>query len=481
MPEELIRRPATEVVAMLRSGELSPLEAVEAAARRIEEVEPAINALPTRCLERAREQARRLMAQPRRGADVPRGWLAGLPIAIKDTTDVQGVRTTYGSPLFRDHVPQRSNALVERLEARGAIVVAKSNTPEFGVGGNTRNEVFGATLNPWNTALTAGGSSGGAAAAVATGEVWLAHGTDHGGSLRRPAAYCAVTALRCSPGRITRGAPQGLWSAQAVHGPIARNVADLALFMDALAGRCPHDPMTFDAPALPYVEAIRRPPVHARVAFSPDFGGRVAVDRETRELCARMARRLEESGWRVEEASPDIGEAAEAFAVLRGHSFLIDREGLLEQHRDRLRPDFVATLERARSLPASRLAWAERERAALYHRFQAFFETWRFLLTPAFSTPAFDVGLRFPAVIDGRPQQDAAGAQLMNAVVTLSGSPCAAVPCGFDCHGRPVALQIAGPARDETGVLQAAACLEQLCAIDGLLPIDPRPGRVPAG
>lgn len=479
MLEDLIRRPATEVVAMLKRKEVTPVEVVEAAARRIAEVEPAVNALPTLCIERALDRARRLMERPDPAVAQSPGWLAGLPIAIKDNVDVEGVRTTYGSTVFRDHVPQRSSALVERLERRGAIVVGKSNTPAFGVGGTTRNEVFGPTLNPWNTALTPGGSSGGAAAAVAAGEVWLAHGTDHGGSLRRPAAYCSVVALRCSPGRVTRGSPNGLWSAQAVHGPMARNVADLALFLDAMAGPCPHDPMTFDAPARPHADAVRQPRPMARVAFTADFGGKVLVDRETRALCSRMAMRFAEAGWQVDEAAPEVGDAAGAFAVLRSQSFLIDREALLDHHRAELRPDFVATLEHGRSLSAARLAWAERERAALYRSFQRFFETYDFLVSPAASTPAFDASLPFAPAIDGIAQRDGSGAQLMNAILTLSGSPCAAVPCGFDGHGRPVGLQITGRMRDEAGVLQAAACFEQLSGLDRKLPIDPRPGLVP--
>ena len=170
-------------------------------------------------------------------------------MSIKDLTDVAGVRTTYGSPLFADHVPAKSHPLVERIERKGGVVVAKSNTPEFGAGGSTFNEVFGRTRNPWNTSLTCGGSTGGGAVSLATGEVWLAHGSDHGGSLRRPGTYCSVVGLRPSPGRVTRGTSNNLWAPLSVQGPMARNVADLALFLDTMAGFCPHDPMTFDAPA----------------------------------------------------------------------------------------------------------------------------------------------------------------------------------------------------------------------------------------
>src|SRR5436190_19066093 len=249
MTNELWRMSAVEAVARLRRGEISPLELVEASARRIAEVEPAVNALPTLCLDRARDHARRIMqGGPACDASSEAGWLAGLPISIKDLTDVAGVRTTYGSPLFADHVPTKSHPVVERIERKGGIVIAKSNTPEFGAGGSTFNEVFGRTRNPWNTALTPGGSTGGGGAALAAGEVWLAHGSDHAGSLRPPATYCSVVGLRPSPGRITRGTSNNLFSPLSVQGPMAPNVADVELLLDTMAGLCPRDPLTFDAP-----------------------------------------------------------------------------------------------------------------------------------------------------------------------------------------------------------------------------------------
>ena len=235
------------------------------------------------------------------------GWLAGLPVSIKDLTDVAGVRTTYGSPMFANHVPAKSHPLVERIERKGGIVMAKSNTPEFGAGGSTFNEVFGRTRNPWNTSLTCGGSTGGGAVSLATGEVWLAHGSDHGGSLRRPGTYCSVVGLRPSPGRVTRGTSNNLWSPLSVQGPMARTVADLALFLDTMAGLCPQDPMTFDAPHVSFSDAVARPVAPRRVAFTADYSGKMAIDREIRDICTKAARRFEELGCIVEEASPDIG------------------------------------------------------------------------------------------------------------------------------------------------------------------------------
>src|SRR5690349_17450636 len=227
MSDELIRLTATEAVEKLRRREVTPLDLVEAAASRIAAVEPAVNALPTLCLDRARDHARRLMKGEGREAENEVGWLAGLPVAIKDLVDVGGVRTTYGSPIFRDHVPTKSHPLVERIERKGGIVIAKSNTPEFGAGGSTFNEVFGRTRNPWNTALTPGGSTGGGAAALAAGEVWLAHGTDHAGSLRRPATYCSLVGMRPSAGRVTRGTSNNLFAPLSVQGPMGRTVPDV--------------------------------------------------------------------------------------------------------------------------------------------------------------------------------------------------------------------------------------------------------------
>ena len=223
---------ATAAVKLLRKKEVTPLDLIDAAADRIAQVEPAINALPTLCLDRAREHAKKMMADSNADRAEEAGTLAGLPVAIKDLNDVAGVRTTYGSPIFKDYVPTTSHPVVERIEGKGGIVIAKSNTPEFGAGGSTFNEVFGRTRNPWNTSLTSGGSTGGGAAALAAGEVWLAHGSDHGGSLRRPGTYCSVVGLRPSPGRVTRGTRQDLFSTLSVQGPMARTVEDVALFLD---------------------------------------------------------------------------------------------------------------------------------------------------------------------------------------------------------------------------------------------------------
>jgi amidase len=477
--EELYRLTATAAVGLLQRGVVTPLDLIDAAERRIAEVEPGINALPTLCFDRAREHARRLMRGERREAEGEPGWLGGLPVAIKDLADVAGVRTTYGSPIFRDHVPKASHPVVERIERKGGIVIAKSNTPEFGAGGSTFNEVFGRTRNPWNTALTPGGSTGGGAAALAAGEIWLAHGSDHAGSLRRPATYCSVVGLRPSAGRVTRGTSNNLFAPLSVQGPMARNVADVALFLDTMTGLCPRDPLTFEAPGRSFAEAVANPIRPKRVAFTATFGGKVAVDRETREICAKAARRFEDLGAVVEEAAPDLGNIEEAFLALRSQHFVVERELMLRTHRDLIKPDIVWNTERGLQQTPSQIAAAERERAALFRRAAEFFETWDLLISPGASTPAFDVNLRMPQAIDGRKLEHYLGASLITAATTLMGLPSIALPCGFDRYGRPVGLQIVGRHRGEAGLLQAAALFEEAMGLSRQVPIDPRPGTVP--
>lgn len=477
----LIRLTAAEAVARLKRREISPLDLIDAAEKRIGSIEPAVNALPTLCLDRARDHARQLMNGRRREAEGEAGWLAGLPVSIKDLIDVAGVRTTYGSPIFRDHVPTKSHPLVERIERKGGIVIAKSNTPEFGAGGSTFNEVFGRTRNPWNTSLTCGGSTGGGAVSVATGEVWLSHGSDHGGSLRRPGTYCSVVGLRPSPGRVTRGTANNLFSPLSVQGPMARNIPDLALFLDTMAGYCPLDPLTFDAPALSFVNAVAQARPPRRIAYTSNYGGRLAVDRETREICEHAVRRFEQLGCIVEEFAPDLGGIEEAFMILRSQHFVVDRELQLQAHRDQLKPDIIWNTEKGLGQTPSQIAWAERERVAFYRRVAAMFETYDLFVTPSAATPAFDVNLRHPEMIDGRKLTNYMGASTLNAAMTMASCPAVAVPAGFDKYGRPIGLQFAAASRGEARALRAGWLFEQLTGLDKLLPIDPRAGTVPPG
>jgi amidase len=285
--------------------------------------------------------------------------------------------------------------------------------------------------------------------------------------------------MRPSPGRVTRGTSNNLFSPLSVQGPMARNVADVALFLDAMAGECPRDPLTFPAPVRSFAAAVASPVAPKRVAYTADFGGKVPVDRETREICAAAARRFEKLGAVVEEAAPDLGDIEPAFLALRSQHFVVERELMLATHRDQIKPDIVWNTERGLRATPSELAAAERERAALFRRAAEFFATYDLLVAPGASTPAFNVELRMPATIDGKKLETYLGASLITAATTMMALPSIAVPCGFDRYGRPVGLQMVGRHRGEAELLQAAILFEQAMGLAALVPIDPRSGEVP--
>lgn len=473
MSDDPVRLSATAAVAELRAGTVSPTELLDAALDRIEAVEPAINALPTRCEARAREAIARLPPPARTGP----GHLAGLPIAIKDVTPVAGVRTTYGSQLYADHVPDRSGALVERLEHNGAVVIAKSNTPELGAGANTFNDVFGATHNPWDTTRTAGGSSGGSAAALAAGEVWLAHGSDLGGSLRTPAAFCGVVGLRPSPGRVVRGPEGELFGDAGVHGPMGRTVADAALFLDAMVGRDVRDPLSLDAPATSFAEAVRTAEPPARIAFTPDLRGFTPVDAEVAAVCERAARSLEGLGTVVEPACPDLTDLYSVYHALRGRVYADLGQTLSHADREVVKEEIRWNIDVGERASGAELAAARAGRARLYREVVAFLSQYEVLAFPAAVVPAPPVTTRFLEELDGHRFSTYIDWVQITFLSTVVACPTVVVPAGLTQSGLPVGLQLLGPPRGEAAVLAAAALVEQQVGLPVSLPIEPRAGR----
>jgi len=465
----LWRLTAVDTVELLRRGEVSPTELVDAAARRIEATEPAINALPTLCLERARERAR---AIEQGGTTRGGAWLGGLPIAVKDITPVAGVRTTYGSPIYADHVPKRSDVLVERLEANGAVVVGKSNTPEFAAGASTFNEVFGKTRNPWNTGKSVAGSSGGSAAALAAGEVWLATGSDLGGSLRTPASFNSVVGLRPSPGRVPHGPVAQPFATLSVAGPMARTVADAALMLDACCGEHREDPLSLAQPAQSFLAAAQRERAPRRVAFSPDLN-LTPVDRDVVRLCEQAAQRFADLGVAVEQAAPDFSGARETFQTLRAAWFAGEHLQHLADHREQLKPDVIWNIEKGLALTAEDIGRAERERAALYRRVVDFFADYDLLLCPTAIVPPFDVDVRYVDEVEGQRFDNYVDWIAITFVITLTSCPALSLPAGFTRNGLPVGLQLVAPPRAEANLLGAAALLERTLDIRNRVPIDP--------
>ena len=469
---ELIRKSAREIVGLLASGEVSPLDLLDALEARIAAVDGTVNALPTLCFERARRHAREITARP----PGERGPLRGLPVAIKDLAAVAGVRTTHGSPIFADHVPETSDVVVEMLEARGGVVYAKSNTPEFGAGGNTFNPVFGSTRNPWDLDKSAAGSSGGAAAALASGTAWLAQGSDMGGSLRNPASFCGIVGLRPSPGRVARG-PSGLpFQTLSVLGPMARNVGDTALLLDAMAGRHTADPLSWPAPASSFLSAAEARRKPTRVAYSRDLGV-TPVDAEVAAITEATARRLEEAGAIVEDAHPDLSEAPEVFQVLRALDFAVSLGEHYEHAREALKPEIVWNIEKGHALTADQVIAAEAKRGLLYHSMLAFFEDYDLLLSPATIVPPFPVEQRTVEACEGEAFETYIDWLAIAFAITVTSCPALSLPCGFARRDRlPVGLQMVGRPGGEAELLSAAALLEDILGLAGATPIDPRGG-----
>jgi amidase len=468
---EFIKWTATEAVAHLRRGDVSPLELIDVAAARIAETNPQINAMVTLCFDRARTQAQRLMQHRR--TDVPAGFLHGLPIAVKDNTDVEGVRCTSGSRVHEQRIAPASDPVVRRLEAHGAIVIGKTNLPEFAAGGNTFNDVFGATCNPWDTRMSASGSSGGSAAALAAGQVWLATGNDFGGSIRTPAAFCSVSGLRPSPGMVARIQKQP-FNPLSVEGPMARTVADVALMFDAEAGFDARDPLSPRAPLPSFAQAAAQPQKPLRVAVSADLGIAPVVDREMRSMLNAVGEKLAADGIAVEHAHPDLNEAGKHFLTLRGAVYIARVAPLLAQYRDVLKPEVVENAEFGLGLKLTDVVAAEIAQGEIIRRAAAFFEDYDALICPATLCPPFAVDWRYPASWDGVAFDGYMGWLVLTYALTMTACPVMALPGGFTRGGLPLGLQIVGKPRGEAALFAHAAYLEQLLAVGPQTPMDPR-------
>jgi amidase len=470
--QKLVQATACAVVDKLRSGEVTPLDLLDVLEQRIAEVDGKVNALPTRCFDRARAHAKALMKKPA----AERGLLAGLPIPIKDLTNVEGVLTTQGSPIYKDTIPAHSDLLVEHLENNGGVIYAKSNTPEFGAGANTFNEVFGPTLNPWNLSRSAAGSSGGAAVALATGTAWLAHGTDMGGSLRNPASFCGVVGMRPSIGRVARSPSAKIDRNLTVQGPMARNVEDLALLLDAMSGEHPADPLSLPSLPASFLSAARSGKGPKRVAYSPDLGI-TPVDPEVAALTRKAALRFAEAGAIVEEAHPDLREAHECFHVLRAFDFAISKAALLRSKREQLKPEVIWNIEEGLKLTVEQLERAEAQRVAMTARTLEFFKTYDLLLTPATIVAPFPIEQRYVAECAGKTFDNYVEWLGIVYAITLACCPALSLPCGFTASGLPVGLQMVAASRGEAQLLAGARVLEDILGLRGTTPIDPRPGK----
>ncbi|MEV4572018.1 amidase [Nonomuraea jabiensis] len=443
---ELHYATATELARLIRTRQVSAVEVVQAHLDRIEQVNPRVNAIVTLVAEQALDAAKAADARE------PAGPLHGLPVAHKDLVDTAGIRTTYGSPLFAGNVPAQDDLIVRRLRAAGAITVGKTNTPEFGTGSHTVNEVFGATRNPYDLSRSAGGSSGGAAAALATGMVPLADGSDMGGSLRNPASFCNVVGLRPTPGRVPDPSDTNAWYTLSVQGPMARTVEDVTLMFGAIAGFDRRSPYSIKEVFAPEPEEGVR---GLRVAWSPDLGG-LPVDPATAEVTATAPPVFERLGAQVEQVELDLSEAEDAFRTYRAWNYALSFGDLTG-----LGPNTAWNVEQGRKVTGADLARAEQRRSRLYQRMAAFFDTYDVLIAPVSQVPPFPVEQPHVTEINGEPMPDYLAWMRSAYWISVLHAPAASVPAGFTADGLPVGVQIVGRPFEDARVLRVARAFEQ--------------------
>ncbi len=450
---------ALELRAAMGRRELSAREVVQAHLEQIDRVNPAVNAVVTLVADRAMAEAAAADELAASGAVLPP--LHGLPVAHKDVHETAGLLTTYGSPLFAGYVPDRDELVIERMRAAGVITIGKTNVPEFAAGSHTFNPIFGTTRNPYDPARSAGGSSGGAAVALACGMQPLADGSDLGGSLRNPASFNNVVGFRPSPGRVPKWPAQLGWTTLNTAGPMARTVADAAFLLSVMAGPDPRSPVALADPGARFAAPLDRDMRGLRVAWSPDLGGTVPVESEVAAVVAASADVFDRMGCAVTEDCPDFTGADEVFRTLRAWQFEATYGAFLDTSPEKLKDSVRRNAEIGRGLTGPDLARAEIARTGLFHRIRAFFTAYDLLLLPVSQVPPFDAGLEYPTRVAGVPMADYIDWMRSAYLVSATGCPALSVPAGFTPGGLPVGLQIVGPHLADFPVLQAAHAFEQ--------------------
>jgi amidase len=456
---DLVFQPAVSLARLLRARKLSATELVRAFIAQIERVNPRINAIVTFLPDQALAEAKKLDRKATKQA-----LLAGLPIAYKDLVPTKGIRTTFGSLVFESNIPAEDHLIVERLRAAGAITLGKTNTPEFGAGSQTFNKVFGATRNPYDPTKTCGGSSGGAAAAVASGMLPFADGSDLAASLRNPGNYCNVVGFRPTPGRVPSWPAANAWDTLPVVGPIGRTVADCALLFSAMAGPDPRSPTSIPQAGAVFGKSLRRSFRRTRVAWSRDLGG-LPVDARVSAVLEAQRKIFKDLGCIVEEAEPDFSGATEAFETLRALSFAGRFGPLLAKHRGKLKDTVLWNIEQGLALTPEKIARAELLRTELFQRMRAFLERYEFLLCPVNQLPPYPVEVEWPREVAGARMDNYLDWMKSCYYITITSHPAISVPAGFTHERLPVGIQIVGRYRDDFGVLQLAHAFEQATGV----------------
>ena len=465
--DEICFQSAVELAFLMRRKQLSAREIMKAHLQQIERLNPRVNAIVTLLPEdQLLDQA--LAADEALAQGRSLGPLHGLPVAVKDLFQTKGVRTTSGSVLDQDYVPNFDCLVVEREKRAGAIVIGKTNMPEFGLGSQTFNKIFGSTLNPYDVTRTCGGSSGGGAVALACGMVPLADGTDMGGSLRNPPNFCNVVGLRTSPGRVPHGPVHLGWFTQGVAGPMARNVADCAFFLSILAGFDSRSPISIDAPSAPFASPLNRSFEGVRIAMMSGLG--LPWEPAIQRAFAAQRPVFESLGCIVEEAEPDLRDANECFVSWRHWLLELQFGDLIETCGDKLNEYIHWHVEEGRKLTGPYLSRLEARRTALYQRMREFMQKYEFFLLPVNQVLPFDVTLPYPKQIDGVQMENYLAWMKSAYYISAVGNPAISVPCAFSETNLPIGLQIVGRHHDDWGVLQLAYAFEQATRIGSRRP-----------
>ena len=467
MSNELWKLEANQIIDLLRKTDISTSEVVQASINRIEEVDDKVNAIPIRCFERAIKKAKNININVEKKN--PKS-LFGIPIAVKDYNDVSGVKTTYGSKIFKDNVPLKSDATILKLEENSANPIGKSNVPEW-AGGHTFNPVNGITRNPFNLNRTAGGSSGGSAAALASGQVWLATGNDLGGSLRTPASFNSVVGLRPSLGVVPRGQRHlpfdNLW----VEGPMARCVKDVALMLDAGCGYSSQDPLSFDHPYKPFLLSLNDFDLPKKIAFSYDLGI-VPVEQEIRQITSSSLNILRKSGIEISDNIPDFSGILDSFHSLRGVLLSCMMDDLYKNHRENISPDIIKNIEVGHNVTNEKIIEAEKIRKKLVATMELFFCENDYLICPATSIEPFEIEKPFVTEIDGQKCKTYIDWFAITFALTMTSCPIISLPCGFTKNGLPVGIQIVGKPRKENELLSFSYFLESKLKIKDKVPLN---------
>ncbi|HTL02061.1 MAG TPA: amidase [Vicinamibacterales bacterium] len=450
---------AVEMARLIRTKKLSAREALAMHLAQIERVNPKVNAIVTLVPELAAAAAAKADEALARGERL--GPLHGLPVAHKDLLDTRGIRTTFGSPLYKDNVPTEDDIVVERMRRAGAITIGKTNTPEFGSGSQTFNTVFGATNNPYDLTKTCGGSSGGAAVALACGLVPVASGSDTGGSLRNPAAFCNVVGFRPSPGRVPNPRAAFAWWTLSTAGCLGRSVADLALALSTIAGPDSRAPLSINEPGERFARPLNRDFKGVRVAWYKDLGG-VPFDPRVRAVVDAHRKTFESLGCIVDQAEPDFAPAEVAFRVLRAWNTANSYGERFRAHPEAFKDTLTGEIEEGLRLTGTDVARAEAAHGQVWRRFQAFLETYEYFVLPTTQLPPFDVNTPYPKEIAGAKFENYIDWMKSCWYISATGNPAASVPAGFTLEGLPVGIQIVGRAKEDFSVLQLAHAFEQM-------------------